>query len=123
MFKLTPAMLKAGNAPYEAQANAALAAEIRAFRPGPVSNLSDKQLAWVVGRSRNWAGEFGVNDPNVIKHWVMVDTLLTPCFFTMPMVAQHFQQAFGDADTKARDVLQLIKITLRENGRGSEVWW
>jgi len=69
------------------------------------------------------ARDFGVRDPRVIKHWAMVDALLTPGFFAMPSVVTHFQQAFGEADTKARDVLQLIKVTLFENGRSSEVWW
>lgn len=123
MFKLTPAMLEIGNAPYEARTNAQLAAEIRAFRPAPVSNLSDKQLSAVVARARKAARDFGVRDPKVIRHWVMADALLTPGFFAMPSVVTHFQQAYGDADTKARDVLQLIKITLHDNGRSSEIWW
>lgn len=122
-FKLTRHMLETGNAPHEARINAEWAAEIRAFRPEPVSNLSDKQLAWVIGRSRKAARDFGVRDTDVTKNWTMVKALLAPGFFAIPSVIDHFQSAFGDPDTKARDVLQHIKITLRDNGRAAEIWW
>lgn len=71
-FKFTKAMKDAANAQLEPSLHLGLAQEIRAFRPWPVRNLSDRQLAWVVGRSRRAALEFGVRDQATLKHWVMV---------------------------------------------------
>lgn len=122
-FKLTQRMLDAGNAPYVARANAELAAEIRAFRPDGAAHLSDKQLVWTIARAREAARAFGVMDPAVRKTWIMVDALLVPAFFAAPGVKAHFASAFGDADTKARDVLQQIKLQFRERGYGDQIWW
>lgn len=53
----------------------------------------------------------------------MVDALLAPSFFAAPGVRAHFQNAYGDPDTKARDILQQIKIQFREQGCGDQIWW
>lgn len=122
-FKLTKRMLDVGNEPYQLRSNAQLAAEIRRFRPEPVAHLSNKQLVWTITRTRNASYDFGVEDPTVIKNWIMVDALLMPAFFAAPGVRKHFQNAFGDSDTKARDILQQIKILFCERGYSTLIWW
>lgn len=80
-------------------------------------------MVGVVARSRKAAKSFGVSDAKVIRHWAMVEALLTPGFFAMPQVRQHFSVAYGDPDTKARDLIQLVKVDFQEFGRGAEIWW
>ena len=122
-FKLTKRMRDTGNAPYVARANMKLAAEIRAFRPDPVAQYSDKQLVWRVATARDAARELGITDPVLIKRWIMTDALLMPGFFAAPGVRAHFQAAFGDPDAKAGDVLQQIKIIFFDKGHGAQIWW
>lgn len=123
MFRLTDQMRSVGNAQYEARLCAELGQKVRAFRPEPVSNLGDRELSWVIARSRRAALDFGVRDPDTLEDWIMVEALLAPGFFAMPEVAVHFRDAFGDPDTKAGDLLRQIRIDLRDNGRADEIWW
>ncbi|MBM7066486.1 hypothetical protein [Actibacterium sp. 188UL27-1] len=121
--KLTQKMLDVGNAPARAKANAELATEIRAFRPGPVAGLSDAQLVWAVDNSRQAALDFGLEYKRTIKQWIYVDLLLAPGFHGIPDLMSDVNGAYGDPDTKARDLFQTLKVLFRRNGRGAEIWW
>lgn len=121
--KFTQAMRNAGDAPYLRQRDSKLARDIRSFRLEQVQYLSDKQLVWVVERARQGAQRLGVTEPEILRRWIMADALLAANFSSSDDVARHFLKASGSPDDKAADVLQLLKITLRNNGRGDEVWW
>ncbi|MEJ6404357.1 hypothetical protein [Yoonia sp. 2307UL14-13] len=64
-----------------------------------------------------------MRDSATVRHWVYVEALLTPGFFALPEAVAHFRDTYGDPDTKARDLIQMIKVTLRSNGRAAEIWW
>lgn len=119
----TSKVIDASNAQQKSIEDLRFARDIRAFRPQPVSEVSDAQLAEIVRLSREAARAFGICSDRLVARFVMVDALISPQFYKKTDVIDHFKKASGSPDAKIGDIFQLMKITLRYLGRQDEVWW
>lgn len=120
---LPDAVFDEANLQEHRRADLRLARRIRAFRPGPVAHVTDRQLMEIVRQARGAARRLGIVQDRLVARFVMVDALIAPKFYEQRNVIEHFQRASGSPDARIGDLFQLMKLTLRAYGRDSEVWW